>query len=126
MVDDHLLTELACGKQKREHNRIVDEQSRRISEVVAREVEGRANLEHLLRERAETDVELAACKERVRSLTSDLDKLRKQVHDLQQESADKEVKLLHANKQAGQYREDMAGMNLALAAKQQEVELVRA
>ena len=111
-------------RQKREHARIVDEQSRKISEVVAREVEARATMESLVRDRAENDVAAAALTERVNALKDEIEKLRKQVHDLQQESADKEVKLAQAVKQRAQDREDMQGLNIALDSKQQELELV--
>lgn len=112
-------------KQKRDHARIVDEQSRKISEVVAREVEARHNMERLIREKAENDVEANSLKERVAALQGEVDKLRKQVHDLQQESADKEVKLAQAAKQRAQDKEDMNGLNIALDSKQQELELLK-
>ncbi|KIP06376.1 hypothetical protein PHLGIDRAFT_90915 [Phlebiopsis gigantea 11061_1 CR5-6] len=112
-------------RQKREHARIVDEQSRKISEVVAREVEARATMERIVREKAEDDVAASALTERVSALTEELERLRKQVHQLQQESADKEVKLLQAAKQRSQDKEDMQGLNIALDAKQQELELLK-
>lgn len=111
-------------RQKREHARIVDEQSRKIAEVVAREVEARAALEQLVRDRAENDVAASGLKDRVNTLTAEIEKLRKQVHDLQQESADKEVKLTQAAKQRAQDKEDLQGLNIALDSKQQELELV--
>ena len=115
----------ALTRQKREHARIVDEQSRKISEVVAREVEARATMEHLVRDRAEHDMATSNLKDRVAALTEEIDKLQRHVHDLQQESADKEVKLTQAAKQRSQDKEDMQGLNIALDSKQQELELVR-
>ncbi|GJE92942.1 hypothetical protein PsYK624_091010 [Phanerochaete sordida] len=112
-------------KQKREHARIVDEQSRKISEVVAREVEARHTMERLVREKAENDVEAGSLQERVDTLQGEVDRLRKQVHDLQQESADKEVKLTQAAKQRAKDKEDMQGLNIALDSKQQELELLK-
>lgn len=109
---------------KREHARTVDEQSRKISEVVAREVEARANMEHMLRGKAETDVMQDTLKDRVTSLQQEVEKLRRQVHELQQESADKEVKLAQLAKQRAQDKEDLQGLNIALDSKQQELELV--
>ncbi|KAI0092273.1 hypothetical protein BDY19DRAFT_990995 [Irpex rosettiformis] len=112
-------------KQKREHNRIVDEQSRRISEVVAREVEARAALEQLVRNKAETDVQMTTLKERMTALSQELERLRRQVYELQQESADKEVKLVQFTKQVTQLKHDKDQMNLAVEAKQQEVEMLK-
>lgn len=114
----------AVSRQKRDHSRIVDEQSRRISEVVAREVEARANMEQLVKERAESDVEVNAFKERVSTLTQELERLRRQVHELQQASADKDLKLMQANKNIVELKEDQTQMNMAIVAKQQELEQV--
>ncbi len=111
-------------KQKREHNRIVDEQSRRISEVVAREVEARAAMEQLVKGKAEADVQMTALKDRVNTLNLELERLRRQVHELQQESAVKEVKLVQYSKQVTQLKEDRDQMNTAIEAKQLEVEMV--
>lgn len=111
-------------KQRREHSRIVDDQSRRISEVVAREVESRANFENILKEKAGSDVQLSTLKERVTVLTQELERLRRQVHELQQESANKDLKLVQITKQAAQHKHDFEQANLAVEAKQQELELV--
>lgn len=111
-------------KQKREHARIVDEQSRRISEVVAREVEARAHMENMVKGKAENDVNASTLKERVNALKDEVERLRRQVHELQQESADKDMKLVQSAKQRAQDKEDMQGLNIALDSKQQELELV--
>lgn len=113
-------------KQRREHARIVDEQSRRISEVVAREVEARAHMESMVKGQAESDVTASTLKERVGALKDEIERLRRQVHELQQESADKDMKLVQSAKQRAQDKEDMQGLNIALDSKQQELELVRA
>lgn len=113
-----------AARQKREHARIVNEQSRTLQEVVAREVEARANFEALLREKGETGVELGTLRDRANALQEEVDKLRKQVHVLQQESADKEVRIVNLQKQRSQDKEDLQGLNIALDSKQQELELV--
>lgn len=113
-----------AARQKREHARIVNEQSRTLQEVVAREVEARANFEALLREKGETGVELRALRDRAGALQEEVDRLRKQVHSLQQESADKEVRIVNLQKQRSQDKEDIQGLNIALDSKQQELELV--
>ena len=109
---------------KREHARIVNEQSRTLQDVVAREVEARAAMEAMVREKAENEVQGASLKERVSALTAEVERLRRQVHELQQESADKEVKLVQLQKQRSQDKEDINGLNIALDSKQQELELV--
>ncbi|KAH9932361.1 uncharacterized protein B0H18DRAFT_929183 [Fomitopsis serialis] len=114
-----------AARMKREHARIVNDQSRRLQEVVAREVEARANFEALLREKGETGVELGALRDRANALQEEVDRLRKQVHALQQESADKEVKLVNLQKQRAQDKEDIQGLNIALDSKQQELELLK-
>ena len=82
-------------------------------------------MEAMIREKAEHDVQVGSLKDKVESLTTELERLRRQVHDLQQESADKEVKLVQLQKQRAQDKEDMNGLNIALDSKQQELELVR-
>lgn len=112
------------SRVKRDHARTVDEQSRKLSEVVAREVEARAAMEQMLRGKVETDVMQGTLKERVEMLQGEVERLRRQVHELQQESADKEVKLTQMSKQRAQDKEDLQGLNIALDSKQQELELV--
>ena len=112
------------AKSKREHSRTVDEQSRTLSDVIAREVEARAHMESIVKAKSESDVLQATMKERVKSLDEEIEKLRRQVHDLQQESADKDIKLAQVAKQRTQDKEDMLGLNIALDSKQQELELV--
>ncbi|RDX44717.1 hypothetical protein OH76DRAFT_1045806 [Lentinus brumalis] len=120
---DHAQTEIA--KMKREHARIVNDQSRKLQDVVAREVEARAAMETMVREKAETDVQISSLKERTNALTAEMERLRRQVHELQQESADKEVKLVQFAKQRAQDKEDLNGLNIALDSKQQELELLK-
>ena len=112
------------AKMRREHARIVNEQSRTLQDVVAREVEARAAMETMVREKAETDVQINSLKDRANALTAEVERLRRQVHELQQESADKEVKLVQYAKQRAQDKEDLNGLNIALDSKQQELELV--
>lgn len=112
-------------RQRREHARVVDEQSRKLSEVVAREVESRHAMERAMRDKTEAEVARDTLEERVTVLSEEVDKLRRQVHDLQQESAEKEIKLTQMTKQRAQDKEDLQGLNIALDSKQQELELVR-
>lgn len=113
------------NKMKREHSRSADEQNRRIDEIIRREKVARMDMENAVRQKAEDEVALGSIKERVATLTNEVNRLRRQVHDLQQESADKEVKLLQLTKARAQDEEDKEGLNIALDSKQQELELVR-
>ncbi|KAI0747217.1 hypothetical protein C8Q80DRAFT_1271994 [Daedaleopsis nitida] len=123
--NDAEMAQSEIAKLKREHARIVNEQSRTLQDVVAREVEARAAMEAMVRERAESDVQAGSLKERTAALTAEVERLRRQVHDLQQESADKEVKLVQLAKQRAQNKEDLNGLNIALDSKQQELELLK-
>lgn len=57
-------------------------------------------------------------------LNERVERLRKQVQELQAESADKEVQLVQFGKFRDQDKEDIKGLNIALDSKQQELELV--
>ena len=59
---------------KREHARIVNEQSRTLQDVVAREVEARAAMETMVREKAETDVQINSLKDRTNALNAELER----------------------------------------------------
>lgn len=77
-----------------------------------------------MREKGEADVAADALRERVGTLEAELEKLRKQVRDLQVESANREVSIAQMEKQRDRDREDVLGLNIALDSKQQELELV--
>ena len=115
----------AIGRLEKERGREVDERSREFSELVTREAESRRYLEDLVSEKAGTDILVTTLQNRVVSLDEEVSKLRRQVHELQQESATKEVTLTQLNKWREQDKEDIKGLNIALDSKQQELELVR-
>ncbi|KAF8522969.1 hypothetical protein BU17DRAFT_86572 [Hysterangium stoloniferum] len=71
------------NKMTREHRQLVDDQSRHLQEYAQHE------------DTAKTELEDA---KQFGVLTAEVERLRRQVHDLQQESADKEVKLLHLHR----------------------------
>ena len=95
-------------------------------EMVAEQL--REQISNLKREhsriKAEADMAVGTLKERDNTLKEEVSGLRRQVHELQQESADKEVKLVQLMKQRSQDKEDIHGLNIALDSKQQELELV--
>ncbi|KAJ7756215.1 hypothetical protein B0H16DRAFT_1674764 [Mycena metata] len=74
---------------------------------------------------AEADAQARATKERVGDLKDEIERLRRQIHELQQESADKEVKIVQITKQRAQDKQDLQGLNIALDSKQQELELIK-
>lgn len=112
------------SRLRREHSHITGEQSRALEEISLQQGEAKIQMEDLIRQKAETDVEIKASRDRVNALKGEVDRLRRQVHELQQESADKEVKLVQVTKQRNQAQEDNRGLNIALDSKQQELELV--
>ncbi|KAF7297130.1 hypothetical protein MIND_00945900 [Mycena indigotica] len=63
--------------------------------------------------------------DRISDLKGEMERLRRQIHQLQQESADKEVKIVQLNKQHVQDKDDIQGYNIALDSKQQELELIK-
>ncbi|KAJ6463408.1 hypothetical protein C8R45DRAFT_911574 [Mycena sanguinolenta] len=74
---------------------------------------------------ADAEKQARTAKERAGDLKAEIERLRRQVHELQQESADKEVKLVQITKQRAQDKEDLQGLNIALDSKQQELELLK-
>lgn len=110
---------------KREYMRLLDEQERRSRESTSHDTETKANLERIIGQKAESDVELKTSRDQVAALKDEVERLRRHVHSLQQESADKEVKIVHLEKQKSIAEQDMMGLNIALDSKQQELELVR-
>jgi chromosome segregation ATPase len=114
----------ALNRAQKERGRDVDEQVRALEEVTFREGEARKRMESLVTQKAECDVLVKTLRERVAALQEELERLRRQVHDLQQESADKEVRLTQFGKWRDQDKEDIKGLNIALDSKQQELELV--
>ena len=102
-----------------------DEKNRKAQQAVEEAAEARALLDESVRIKAELEVENKTNKDRVNGLKEEVDRLRRQVHSLQQDSADKEVKIVQMTKQLAQKEEDNTGLNIALDSKQQELELVR-
>ncbi|RDB23432.1 Calcium-binding and coiled-coil domain-containing protein 1 [Hypsizygus marmoreus] len=110
---------------RREHSRVVDEQSRALQEVSLQEGEARTKMEALVRQQAAVEVEMKTSKDKISALKEEVERLRRQIHELQQASADKEVKLVQLAKQRAKDKEDLNSMNIALDSKQQELELIK-
>jgi chromosome segregation ATPase len=109
------------ANMEREHARIVDEQARNM---IGPDDDTRQQMVEIVRAKEEADAMLETLEEQVSVLKDEVERLRRQVHELQQESADKEVKIVQLTKQRSQDKEDMQGLNIALDSKQQELELV--
>ena len=112
------------AKLKREQTHTAEEHRRALAELTARAESAQAELEAAVGGKSEADVAADALRERVGTLEGELEKLRKQVRDLQAESANREVSIAQMEKQRDRDREDLQGLNIALDSKQQELELV--
>ncbi|THH17486.1 hypothetical protein EW146_g3331 [Bondarzewia mesenterica] len=110
---------------KREYARAVDEQRRAVTDLSVLESGAREQLETAIRDKAEAEIAANTMRDRVAALESELERLRKQVHDLKSESADKEVRLVQMKKQSDRHSDDLQGLNIALDSKQQELELLK-
>ena len=112
------------SKIKREHAHLVNEQTRALRDAAAQEDESKARVDLLVQAKAEADVEIKTSRDRIVVLKEEVERLRRHVHSLQQESADKEVKIVQLMKQHSLDKGDIQGLNIALDSKQQELELV--
>lgn len=108
----------------REHQRVLGEQERALLAATQHDGETTEQLKNLLERQGEQNVELHTHKDMVNNLQTEVERLRRQVHTLQQESADKEVKIVHLSKKHESAVEDLVGLNQALDSKQMELELV--
>ena len=109
---------------KREHAHLVNEQTRALRDAADQEDESKARMDLLVRAKAEADVEIKTSRDRIVVLKEEVERLRRHVHSLQQESADKEVKIVQMMKQHSLDKEDLQSLNIALDSKQQELQLV--
>ncbi|KAL1675348.1 hypothetical protein EV122DRAFT_292738 [Schizophyllum commune] len=118
------LSEQKRAAEGREHARALEQQGRALSDAAGQEGETKRTLETLMREKAEADIEVNSTKDRLAKLQEELEKLRRHVQDLQRDSADKEMKLVQMAKQHGDDKEEIKSLNIALEAKQQEVDML--
>jgi chromosome segregation ATPase len=109
---------------KREHGRTTEDHRRDLADLTARAEGAQAELEAAIQGKKDADVAADSLRERVATLEADLEKMKKQIRDLQTESANREVHIAQVEKQRERDREDLQGLNIALDSKQQELELV--
>ena len=117
--------QVELSRLRREFERLASDNGRGLEEATARETQATQAAERLLQEKAASDVQVNVLTDQVAALQEQSEGLRRRVHELQQESADKEVKIVQLTKQREQDSEDKMGLNIALDSKQQELELVR-
>ncbi|CAG8608722.1 16618_t:CDS:2, partial [Acaulospora colombiana] len=118
-----LRTKLSSAEK--EYSRQISDCKRHIEEL---ETQLRINAEqstNILHETAEQTVYMATLEEKAKSRFEENERLRRRVHDLEQESAAKEVKLVETQKESDRIKEDNINLNIALDAKQQELELMK-
>ena len=73
---------------------------------------------------ADRDVYLTVLEERADGRLEENERMRRRVHELEQESAAKEMRLVELRRDNDRIRDDNANLNIALDSKQQELELV--
>ena len=95
-----------------------------IADLTTRADGTQAELGVAVRDKDDADATVNSLRERVVTLDAELEKLRKQVRDLQTASANREVQIAQMEKQREKDRGDLQGLNIALDSKQQELELV--
>jgi len=108
----------------KDHARILSERARHIEDLeqqLAAHIERSAQLTN---ETAGRDVYLASLEERAQRRGEECDRLRRRIHELENESATKEVKLVELERDRERVRDDNMNLNIALDSKQQELELV--
>lgn len=109
---------------KREHARATDEHRRALADLATRAEGTQAELGAAVQGKGDADAVVHSLRERIGTLEAELERVGKQVRDLQTESANKEVQMAQMEKQRERDREDLHGLNIALDSKQQELELV--
>jgi chromosome segregation ATPase len=106
------------SQYKRESTRVAEEQARFVAEATRREAELTSQMEELLKEKAESGVEAGQVRERSLMLKEEMERLRRQVHALQQESANKEMQVVSLTKSKEQADEDKHNLELELVSVQ--------
>ncbi|KAK0236935.1 hypothetical protein EDD85DRAFT_907765 [Armillaria nabsnona] len=100
---------------RQEMARMQEEHARALEEAAQREGENKARAETALKEKVQD----------VGALKDEVERLRKHMQELQQDSANKDLKLTQMHKEREKDRSDVDGLNMALDAKQQELELIK-
>ncbi|KZT53167.1 hypothetical protein CALCODRAFT_501376 [Calocera cornea HHB12733] len=110
---------------KRDYERQLASQARKIDEAMHRAEEAEQAKNEMIRRTAMEDVNNDGWKSKVQVLKDENDKMRKEVHDLQMHMRDKELEVERLKKSRQDIKDDKDGLNLALEAKQQELDLLK-
>lgn len=108
---------------KNQRNSLGD-RDRQIAELQSALDASLAQHESAARDKTTAIARLGAVEEKANTRQQEIEKLRQRVHELESESADKEVKLLQLKKDVAAAREDCDSFNIALDSKQQELDFV--
>ncbi|KAK0216070.1 hypothetical protein IW262DRAFT_1299332 [Armillaria fumosa] len=100
---------------RQEMARMQEEHARALEEAARCEGENKARAETALKEKVQD----------VSALKDEVERLRRHMQELQQDSANKDLKLTQMHKEREKDRSDVDGLNMALDAKQQELELIK-
>jgi chromosome segregation ATPase len=119
---DELANEVA--RVRKENARLHEANQRQSDELAAREHELQVEREALARDKAEVDVTRENVDSHVGALEEDLRRAQKVIAEMKAKSADTEVEILQLQKTRAKEREDKEGLEIALQAKQQELEMV--
>jgi predicted nuclease with TOPRIM domain len=109
---------------RRENARTLEQRERALADAQSQAADAQAQMQAALQTQAQGAVHGATLEERTSTLETELERARRQVHELQQASADKDLRIMQLGKQRLQDKEDVEGLNIALDSKQQELELV--
>lgn len=108
----------------KDHSRALAERARIIEDLENNLRLVNQRYESIISEKAKRDIYLSSLEEKANSRLDEGDRLRRRIHELEQESAAKEVRLLDLDRERERVREDNTNLNIALDSKQQELELV--
>jgi hypothetical protein len=109
----------------RDQKRIQQQHDMELKEAHDNGIVTRSQSDALVRDKAAAEVRADQLVDRTRILEVQLEKAQRQVMELQKDSSEKDLKISQLQKLRAQDKEDMQGLNIALDAKQQELELVK-
>lgn len=112
----------------KEHARQLADRARHISDLEIQLQLMQTESERTVRmvnESADRDIYLASVEDKAEQRREECERLRRRCHELEQESAAREVRLLELSKDADRVRDDNMNLNIALDSKQQELELIK-
>ncbi|KAG8860613.1 hypothetical protein FRB91_002500 [Serendipita sp. 411] len=110
---------------EKEYTRQLADRTRHIQDLEMQLQISNERSDLILNDTAERDVYLTTLEEKANGRLEENERMRRRVHDLEQESAAKEMRLVELSKDNERVKDDNANLNIALDAKQQELELIK-